>query len=164
MTTRLTLLFALLFVLVGCRAEPPHRRRAGVSPVYSAPAGSKRTAPARRPAARSESPPVVLAGAPLVSFDLKGASLRDAVEILRASTGINIVGEYSGNLSNGGEEIVLQLPQPLEAAILRFEYSDAWHPATDGDGKSLTIAEPLAHPATWSEPESWRAAAPTPGE
>jgi hypothetical protein len=79
-------------------------------------------------------------------------------------SGINIAGEYSGNLSNGGEEILLQLPQPLEAAILRFEYSDEWHPATDGDGKSLTIAEPLAHPATWSEPESWRAAPPTPGE
>jgi hypothetical protein len=79
-------------------------------------------------------------------------------------SGINIAGEYSGNLSNGGEEILLQLPQPLEAAILRFEYSDEWHRATDGDGKSLTIAEPLAHPATWSESENWRAAAPSPGK
>jgi hypothetical protein len=78
-------------------------------------------------------------------------------------TGINIAGEYSGNLSNGGEEIVLQLPQPLEAAILRLRYSDAWHPTTDGGGKSLVIAEPFAHPATWSEPESWLAATPTPG-
>jgi hypothetical protein len=77
--------------------------------------------------------------------------------------GINIAGEYSGNLSNGGEQVVLQLPEPLEAAILRFEYSDAWHPMTDGDGNALVIAEPLAHPATWSEPASWRAAPPSPG-
>jgi hypothetical protein len=77
--------------------------------------------------------------------------------------GVNIAGEYSGNLSNGGEQIVLKLPSPLEAAILRFEYSDRWHPATDGGGSSLVIYDPLAHPATWSEPESWHATPPTPG-
>ena len=53
--------------------------------------------------------------------------------------------------------------EPLEAAILRSEYSDTWHPTTDGGGKALAIGEPLAHPATWSEPESWRPASPTPG-
>ncbi|MHC4331441.1 MAG: lamin tail domain-containing protein, partial [Planctomycetota bacterium] len=79
------------------------------------------------------------------------------------SKGINIAGEYSGSLSNGGEEIVLKLPWPLEAAILRFEYSDTWHPTTDGGGSSLVIDDPLVHPATWSESESWRAAIPTPG-
>ncbi|MBC8217687.1 MAG: lamin tail domain-containing protein, partial [Planctomycetes bacterium] len=78
-------------------------------------------------------------------------------------TSINIAGEYSGNLSNGGEQIVLQLPWPLEGAILRFRYSDAWHPTTDGGGQSLAIGEPLAHPATWSQAESWHPAAPTPG-
>jgi len=78
-------------------------------------------------------------------------------------TSINIAGQYSGNLSNGGEQIVVQLPWPLAGAILRFGYSDDWYPATDGGGTSLVIGEPLAHPATWSEPESWRAATPTPG-
>ncbi|MHC4564467.1 MAG: lamin tail domain-containing protein, partial [Planctomycetota bacterium] len=78
-------------------------------------------------------------------------------------TGIDIAGEYSGNLSNGGEQIVLQLPEPLEAAILRFRYSDEWHSATDGGGNALEIAEPLAHPATWSEAESWSPASPSPG-
>jgi len=78
-------------------------------------------------------------------------------------TSINIAGQYSGNLSNGGEQIVLQLPWPLEAAILRFDYSDDWYPATDGGGTSLVIVEPFAHPATWSERESWRTTTPTPG-
>jgi len=55
------------------------------------------------------------------------------------------------------------LPVPLEAAILRFRYSDMWYPTTDGSGDSLTIRDPAAHPATWNRPESWRAAAPTPG-
>jgi hypothetical protein len=76
---------------------------------------------------------------------------------------INVAGEYSGSLSNGGENIVLNLPRPLEAAILRFEYSDTWYPTTDGGGNSLVIYDPAAHPATWREPESWHAAAPTPG-
>jgi hypothetical protein len=78
-------------------------------------------------------------------------------------TNINVTGEYSGNLSNGGEEIVLKLPRPLEAAILRFEYSDSWYPTTDGGGDSLAIYDPLAHPATWDQSESWQPALATPG-
>jgi len=78
-------------------------------------------------------------------------------------TNIPVAGEYSGNLSNSGERIVLQLPWPLEAAILRFEYSDTWFPTTDGGGNSLAIADPSAHPATWDWPESWHPASPSPG-
>ena len=78
-------------------------------------------------------------------------------------TNINVAGEYADNLSNGGEKIVLQLPWPLEAAILRFEYSDGWYPDTDGGGNSLTIADPSIHPAAWSWPGSWYSAAPSPG-
>ncbi|MHC4556310.1 MAG: lamin tail domain-containing protein [Planctomycetota bacterium] len=78
-------------------------------------------------------------------------------------TDIKVAGEYSGNLNNGGEGIVLILPWPLEAAIMRFEYSDRWYPTTDGGGNALVIYEPLAHPATWRQPESWYPATPTPG-
>jgi hypothetical protein len=77
--------------------------------------------------------------------------------------GINVAGEYSGNLSNGGEKIILSVPLPLDIAILRFEYSDKWYPATDGDGSSLTINDSFTHPAILSEPESWRSATPSPG-
>jgi hypothetical protein len=78
-------------------------------------------------------------------------------------TGVNVAGEYSGNLSNGGERIVLSFPLPLDVAILRFEYSDTWYPITDGDGSSLTVNDPFTHPAMLSEPESWHPAAPSPG-
>jgi hypothetical protein len=81
----------------------------------------------------------------------------------RYGSSARVAGQYSGNLSNAGEDIVLKLPAPLEAAILQFRYSDAWYPTTDGNGDSLTIREPTAHPATWDWLESWQAASPTPG-
>ncbi len=79
-------------------------------------------------------------------------------------TDINIAGAYAGRLGNNGEDIVLQLAAPLEAAIMRFRYSDTWYPATDGGGESLVIEDPTAAVATWDEPESWRPSEPTPGK
>jgi hypothetical protein len=76
---------------------------------------------------------------------------------------INIAGEYSGSLSNGGEEIVLNIPRPMEAAILRFDYSDTWYPTTDGDGDSLVIKDVFAPLASWDSPENWQPGTPTPG-
>ncbi|MHC4640678.1 MAG: hypothetical protein ACYS32_03470, partial [Planctomycetota bacterium] len=79
------------------------------------------------------------------------------------TSGIDIAGEYTGELSNGGEDIVLKLPWPYDAAILRFNYNDAWYPTTDGLGFSLEIIDATAKPATWDDKESWQAATPTPG-
>jgi hypothetical protein len=76
---------------------------------------------------------------------------------------INIAGEYSGSLSNGGEEIVLSIPLPMEAAILRFDYSDTWYATTDGGGDSLVIKDAFASPASWNKEENWQPATPTPG-
>lgn len=78
-------------------------------------------------------------------------------------TTAKVVGQYKGNLNDTGEKIVLLLPAPFEAAILRFEYSNTWYPATDGGGKSLTVQDPTAPPAAWKDAESWQAADPTPG-
>jgi hypothetical protein len=75
-----------------------------------------------------------------------------------------VAGQYKGNLSDTGEKISLLLPSPLDAAILRFDYSNTWYPATDGGGKSLTIQDPAAPPASWKDAESWRASDPTPGK
>ena len=80
------------------------------------------------------------------------------------TTGINIAGEYIGNLSNGGENIVLQLPWPYEAAIMRFDYKDSWYPTTDGLGYVLEILDATAKPASWDEKESWQATFPSPGQ
>jgi hypothetical protein len=74
-----------------------------------------------------------------------------------------VAGQYKGNLSDNGENVVLLLPAPLDVAILRFDYTDARTPATDGGGKSLTIRSPTDPPAAWNDPASWRAADPTPG-
>ena len=78
--------------------------------------------------------------------------------------GPRVAGQYDGNLSNGGETIVLQLPAPLDAAILRFQYSSTWYAQTDGGGMSLAIRDPAAAPATWDDSESWQESAPTPGK
>jgi hypothetical protein len=76
---------------------------------------------------------------------------------------INVAGQYSGSLSNGGEEIVLSIPQPMEAAILRFDYNDTWYATTDGGGDSLVIRDVFAPPAAWDKEQSWQPAIPTPG-
>jgi hypothetical protein len=80
----------------------------------------------------------------------------------RYGPGPSVAGEYAGNLDNGGENIILQLPWPCEAAILRFEYDDSWYPSTDGLGDSLVIRDPYANPSTWNDAESWQAASPSP--
>ncbi len=82
---------------------------------------------------------------------------------LRYGSGVRVAGQYSGSLSNNGEDIVLKLALPLEAAIMRFGYSDRWYPTTDGGGESLAIVDPMAHPAAWSLADSWQPADPTPG-
>jgi hypothetical protein len=80
------------------------------------------------------------------------------------TSGITIAGTYTGNLSNGGEDIVLQLPWPYEAAVMRFDYKDSWYPTTDGLGHALEIIDATAKPATWDEKESWQIALPSPGQ
>jgi len=77
--------------------------------------------------------------------------------------GPKVAGQYAGNLSNSGEEIVLQLPAPLDAAILRFRYSNAWYPQTGGGGKALSIADPGAAPAAWNDRDQWHSTDPSPG-
>jgi hypothetical protein len=80
------------------------------------------------------------------------------------TSGITIAGTYTGNLSNGGEDIVLQLPWPYEAAVMRFDYKDSWYPTTDGIGYVLEILDATAKPASWDEKDSWQAAFPSPGQ
>ncbi len=78
-------------------------------------------------------------------------------------TDLNIAGQFEGTLSNKGDNIIVRLARPLDAAVLRFHYSDQWYPETDGEGQSLEIIDPTAHPTTWDEQTSWRPAFPNPG-
>ncbi len=77
--------------------------------------------------------------------------------------GARPAGSYTGNLSNGGEDIVLSLPWPLEAAIMRFDYVDTWYPTTDGGGAALTIIDPYGSAGNWGNATAWQAANPSPG-
>jgi hypothetical protein len=72
-------------------------------------------------------------------------------------------GAYSGRLNDGGEELVLKLAEPFDAAVARFRYDDRWYPATDGGGLALVLDDEATTPEISSESESWRAAEPTPG-
>ncbi|MEZ5301731.1 MAG: lamin tail domain-containing protein [Verrucomicrobiales bacterium] len=76
---------------------------------------------------------------------------------LTFGSAMRIAGEYSGRLSNGGEKIRLQLPDPYIANILSFDYNDAWYPATDGGGSSLRFAGSLSSSPleAWDDAAYW---------
>ena len=89
----------------------------------------------------------------------------DSLAAFQARYGMDVAvaGQYDGRLGNAGEDIVLKLAEPAEAAILRFRYDDRWYPATDGGGSSLTVEDPTAAAVTWNDPDRWRPSQPTPG-
>jgi VCBS repeat-containing protein len=80
-------------------------------------------------------------------------------------TGLPVAGEYSGNLSNGGEHLRLEITS-LAAGIHDFDYDDKWYPSTDGGGYALVVANPSVSRHDWGIKETWIAgeAGGTPGE
>ena len=73
---------------------------------------------------------------------------------LRNGAGYPIFGEFSGNLSNGGEEI--QIIDAVGENILEFSYNDSWYPQTDDDGYALSLLDPLTTPVTdFDQEENW---------
>jgi len=73
----------------------------------------------------------------------------------------NVIGEFTGQLNNGGER--LRLAATFDTAILDFSYDDSWFPETDGDGHALVIVDATADPVSWGDAASWRASAQTGG-
>ena len=74
----------------------------------------------------------------------------------RYGTGLDgmIVGQFTGSLDPGGEQIVLECTQT--GCIQDFTYSDGWFPWTDGEGHSLTVRDPAQALGLWSEKGGWR--------
>jgi hypothetical protein len=80
----------------------------------------------------------------------------------RYGTAINIAGQYTGRLANGGERI--QLEDAIGQTILDFSYKDGWYDGTDGQGYSLTIIDPTnPDPDSWDDKDYWRASTNTGG-
>ncbi|MBI9016272.1 MAG: lamin tail domain-containing protein [Phycisphaerae bacterium] len=57
----------------------------------------------------------------------------------RYGLGYDILGTYTGSLSNGGEGITLV--DSNGSIIVDFIYQDSWYDATDGNGFSLVVAD-----------------------
>ena len=75
----------------------------------------------------------------------------------RYGTAIPIAGQWSGGLSNAGEQLTLLVNGQV---LQQFIYDDGWHTSTDGTGPSLEIvnsADPELN--NWAVAASWRASA-----
>ncbi|MEO7317980.1 MAG: CotH kinase family protein, partial [Chthoniobacteraceae bacterium] len=66
----------------------------------------------------------------------------------RNGAGATVVGPFTGNLDNGGEQITLKAAN--NTTILDFTYDDAWYPTSDGNGRTLVIYDPYAPPGAFS--------------
>ena len=75
---------------------------------------------------------------------------------------VDIAGQYTGRLDNGGERITME--NAFGQTVLDFRYEDQWYDATDGRGFSLTIVDPTnPDPNSWNMKNSWRASTNTGG-
>ena len=66
----------------------------------------------------------------------------------------NIVGEYSGNLNNESERIILR--NSSGTTVLDYTYSGNWYDLTDGNGHSLTVINPFNQSVYFGNKGSWR--------
>jgi len=78
------------------------------------------------------------------------------VRAFRARYGdsVPVIGEYSGNLNNNYEELILR--DSSDQTILDFNYFGDWYESTDGKGHSLNIVNADGGPVFWSIEDGWR--------
>jgi len=66
----------------------------------------------------------------------------------------NVAGEYQGSLANDGERV--RLVGPVLEELHDFRYEPDWHPATDGLGFALVVADEHQPRSAWTRREGWR--------
>jgi hypothetical protein len=72
----------------------------------------------------------------------------------RYGSGIPVIGTFTGDLDDNGEELRLLTAQGQ--VIQDFSFSDAWFKPADGGGYTLRSFDPSADPTTWSLASAWR--------
>ena len=78
----------------------------------------------------------------------------------RYGTDIVIAGEWSGQLSNGGEALNLIVNA---APVQQFTYDDEWHRSTDGSGFSLELIDAFSANIDYDTADTWRASSQSGG-
>lgn len=68
-----------------------------------------------------------------------------------------VAGEFTGNLSNGGERIVLR--DARDENVLAFRYDEDWFPEADQEGHSLEVIDAAQDYKQWDIAEGWQASA-----
>ena len=69
----------------------------------------------------------------------------------------NVVGPFTGDLDNSGEQIVVK--SAGNVTLADFTYDDGWYSPTDGGGRTLAIYNPTAPAPAFSTAVNWRASA-----
>ncbi|MEM7235972.1 MAG: hypothetical protein AAF517_27645, partial [Planctomycetota bacterium] len=92
---------------------------------------------------------VLSPGEPIVLVGTKGAFL-SRYDVEEGT----LAGEFRRRLSNAGGSLALY--GPLGDALTRFDYDDAWHPESDGEGRSLVAVDPTGPAEALSGAEGWR--------
>jgi hypothetical protein len=73
----------------------------------------------------------------------------------RYGRGLPVAGAYAGRLNNAGEHLELQ--DAAGKTIHSFTFKNSWYNATDGQGYSLTVKEPVAtDPNALGQKSVWR--------
>ena len=75
----------------------------------------------------------------------------------RYGAGMTILGEFEGNLSNGGDRLVLR--DSMDENVLAFSYDEEWQPQADQEGHSLEVASISQEVALWDVTDGWNASA-----
>ena len=75
----------------------------------------------------------------------------------RYGTGLNLLGKWTGGLSNGGETLRFTHQGSSPTTVIEFAYNDKlpWPPHADGDGYSLVLINSASLP-DHNDPNSWR--------